>query len=64
MAKTIEDLLTLKEATKILRVHPGTLRRLDNLGHLRAVRVGTRRGVGDRRYRLEDIDAYIKRQKK
>lgn len=64
MAKTIEELLTLEEAAKILRVKPATLRRWDNEGHFKAVRIGTRRGVGDRRYRLEDIDAYIKRQKK
>lgn len=64
MAKEIEELLTLKEAADILRVKPATLRRWDLEGHLKAVRIGTRKGVGDRRYRPEDIEAYIKRQKK
>ena len=64
MIKKIEELLTLEEAAKILRVQPTTMRRWDQEGHLKAVRIGTRRGVGDRRYRPEDIEAYIKRQKK
>lgn len=64
MTITIEELLTLEEAAKILRVKPATMRRWDQEGHLKAVRIGTRRGVGDRRYRPEDIEAYIKKQKK
>lgn len=64
MTKKIEELLTLKQAADILKVHPGTLRRWDQEGRLKAVRIGYRKGVGDRRYRPEDIEAYIKRQKK
>ena len=58
----ITELLTLEEAGKILKVHPGTLRRWDTEGLLKAVRVGSRRGIGDRRYRKEDIENYIKQE--
>lgn len=60
----ISELLTLEEAGKILKVHPGTLRRWDNEGLLKAVRIGSRRGIGDRRYRKEDIENYIKQKDK
>ncbi|MFH1792728.1 MAG: helix-turn-helix domain-containing protein [Patescibacteria group bacterium] len=60
----ITELLTLEEAGKILKVHPGTLRRWDTEGLLKAVRIGSRRGIGDRRYRKEDIESYIKQKKK
>lgn len=46
------ELLTLKEACEILKVHPNTLRQWDGKGILKAVRFGQRR---DRRYRKEDI---------
>ena len=59
---TTIELLTLEEAGKILKVHPGTLRRWDTEGILKAVRIGTRRGIGDRRYRKEDIENYIKKE--
>ena len=48
----IPELLTLKEACEILKVHPNTLRQWDGKGILKAVRFGQRR---DRRYRQEDI---------
>lgn len=48
----IPELLTLKEACEILKVHPNTLRQWDEKGILKAVRFGARR---DRRYRKEDI---------
>ena len=61
---TIIELLTLEEASKMLKVHPGTLRRWDTEGLLKAVRIGSRRGIGDRRYRKEDIENYLKNKKK
>lgn len=64
MNQTIEELLTIEQAAKILKVNAQTLRRWDRQGILKAVRVGTRRGVGDRRYRKQDIEAYISRQHK
>lgn len=60
----ISELLTLEEAGKILKVHPGTLRRWDKEGLLKAVRIGSRRGIGDRRYRKEDIENYLKKKNK
>jgi len=59
---TTIELLTLEEAGKMLKVHPGTLRRWDTEGLLKAVRIGSRRGIGDRRYRKEDIENYIKQE--
>ena len=50
----IPELLTLKEACEILKVHPNTLRQWDEKGILKAVRFGQRL---DRRYRKEDIEA-------
>lgn len=58
-------LLKIKEAARLLGVHPATLRRWDKEGKLKAVRIGSRthpknRGaVGDRRYRIEDIQKFI-----
>jgi excisionase family DNA binding protein len=57
MKKDIGELLTLREACEILKVHPNTLRKWDNKGILKAVRFGER---GDRRYRQEDILKIIK----
>jgi len=50
----LSELLTLSEASQILKVHPNTLREWDKKGILKAVRFGARR---DRRYRREDIEA-------
>jgi len=48
----ISELLTLKEASALLKVHPNTLRQWDTSGYLPAVRIGEKR---IRRYRKEDI---------
>lgn len=48
----IPELLTLKEASDILKCHPNTLRQWDKKGILIAVRFGERK---DRRYRKRDI---------
>lgn len=53
------QLLTLQEACAILNVHPNTLRKWDKEGKLKAVRFGSR---GDRRYKKEDILAFIEKQ--
>ena len=42
----LPELLTIRQVAKILNVHPTTLRRWDKIGKLKAIRVGTRRGVG------------------
>jgi excisionase family DNA binding protein len=56
----ITELLTLRETAKKLKVSEQTLRRWDTTGHFKAVRVGTRRKVGDRRYRSQDLEAYLR----
>ncbi len=58
----VSELLTLEEAAKKLTVSEQTLRRWDNSGHFKAVRIGTRRGIGDRRYRVQDVEDYIKQR--
>ncbi len=50
------QLLTLKEACELLKVHPNTLRQWDAKGILKAVRFGQRK---DRRYKKEDIEKLI-----
>lgn len=54
----LPELLTLKEASEILKCHPNTLRQWDRKGILKAVRFGERQ---DRRYRKEDILKLIKK---
>jgi len=53
----MEELLTIKEAAKALKVHPNTLRDWDKKGILKAVRIGIKRAL---RYRKEDIESFIK----
>lgn len=53
-------LLKIKEVADMLGVHTATLRRWDTEGRLKAVRIGSRRGVGDRRYRLEDVQKLMR----
>ena len=60
----LPELLTIEQVAKILNVHQVTLRRWDKSGKLPALRVGTRCGVGERRYRREDIMKLISRPKK
>lgn len=52
-----EGLLTLREAAEVLGVQPVTLRKWDNEGKLKAIRIGSR---GDRRYRREDVTSMEK----
>ena len=53
-------LLRIKEAAELLGVNPETLRRWDNEGRLKAVRMGKRK---DRRYELETVQQFIKNNK-
>jgi excisionase family DNA binding protein len=54
--KEVPQLLTLKEACALLKVHPNTLRQWDAKGILPAIRIGTKRV---RRYRKEDIIKFL-----
>ena len=55
----MEELLTLQETAKILKVHPNTLRHWDNKGILKAIRIGIKKV---RRYRKEDIEIFINKK--
>ena len=57
----MEELLTLREAAQVLKVHPNTLRLWDKKGMLIAVRIGTKRV---RRYKKEDIEKFINKKSK
>lgn len=57
----MEELLTLKEASRILKVHPNTLRLWDKKRLLVAVRIGVKRA---RRYRKDDLEKFIKKNNK
>ena len=46
------ELITLREAADILKVHPNTLRLWDKKGILVAIRIGEK---GIRKYKKEDI---------
>lgn len=52
----MEELLTLREAAQILKVHPNTLRLWDKKGILVAIRIGEKRA---RRYKKEDLEKFI-----
>jgi len=52
----MEELLTLKEAAQILKVHANTLRLWDKSGVLKAIRIGVKKV---RRYKKEDIEKFI-----
>ena len=60
MEQQVAELITLSEASQILKVHPNTLRKWDRKGILKAVRFGER---GDRRYNKEDINKLILQKK-
>ena len=53
-------LLRIRETAEMLSVNPETLRRWDRTGKLKAVIVSVR---GDRRYKKEDIENFIKKLK-
>lgn len=53
-----KSIITIKEASVLLSVHPNTLRKWDNIGLLKAVRIGTRK---DRRFFKDDVLRLIKK---
>ena len=61
ISQKIPKLITLKEASFMLRCHENTLRAWDKKSILKAVRIGVR---GDRKYREEDIINFIGKNQK
>lgn len=60
MAKKVK-LLRISEVAEILGVNPETLRRWDNSGLLKAIRLGARR---DRRYEKDEVLRIIEKSRK
>ncbi|MBL8030724.1 MAG: helix-turn-helix domain-containing protein [Candidatus Doudnabacteria bacterium] len=52
----IPELLTLKEACELLRVHANTLRNWEKEGKLQTIRIGTRR---DRRFTKASLEQFF-----
>lgn len=50
--KSLPDVLTMRQVSELLNVHPNTLRQWDAKGVLPAIRIGVR---GDRRYKKQDV---------
>jgi excisionase family DNA binding protein len=50
------NLLTVKQVSDLLNIHPNTLRRWSAEGRIPMVRVSNR---GDRRFRKEDVQRYL-----
>ena len=51
------SLLKVDDVARVLRVHPGTVRRWTKKGILKACIINSR---GDRRFKQEDVDSFIK----
>ena len=51
-----EQLLSINEVARLFDVHVETLRRWDNEGKLKAVRIGK---LGHRKYKKSDIDKLL-----
>ncbi len=56
----MEELQTISDVAKWLNVHPNTVRRLVRAGALQGIRITAR---GDLRFRAEDVQAYIAKQR-
>ncbi len=52
----ISEYLTLSEVSKLLKVHPNTLRNWDKNGTLKPIRIGERK---IRRYKKEDVIKFL-----
>ena len=51
-----QEMLTVSEVARLLKVHPNSVRRWANEGLLTVYRVGRR---GDRRFRVDDINQFL-----
>ena len=60
MDNNTQEYLTLAEASKLLKVHPNTLRIWDKKGILKAIRLGERKLY---RYKKSDVLALLSEQK-
>ena len=51
-----QEMLTVSEVARLLKVHPNSVRRWANQGLLKVYRIGRR---GDRRFRVDDINQFL-----
>ncbi len=56
IGKQMDDVLTLREVSRLLQVHPNTLRRWADKGMIKSFCVAPR---GDRRFTPQDIDQFL-----
>jgi len=61
LGQNISELLTIRQVTQILNVHPNTLRNWEKEGLIDVVRIGKR---GDRRYRKEVVEKMMEGEMK
>ena len=54
--KKMESMLTTTEVSRLLNVHPNTLRRWSNKGIIKTYRIGSR---ADRRFWKDDIERFL-----
>jgi excisionase family DNA binding protein len=54
----MDNMLTMGEVSRLLRVHPNTLRRWCDQGRIRAYRITPR---GDRRFKRRDIARFLEK---
>lgn len=54
----LSEYLTLSEVSKLLKVHPNTLRNWDKNGTLKPIRIGERKL---RRYKKEEVIKFLER---
>ncbi|MBA7590524.1 hypothetical protein ES708_32648 [subsurface metagenome] len=54
--RKIESMFTTAEVSRLLNVHPNTLRRWSNKGIIKTYRIGSR---ADRRFWKDDIDRFL-----
>jgi excisionase family DNA binding protein len=59
MSEEISEYLTLMQVSKLLKVHPNTLRNWDKSGELKALRIGARK---IRRYKKSDVLKFIEKE--
>lgn len=60
VAHELSPLLTASEVAELLHLHVNTVKRLGDRGELRFYRVSRR---GDRRFRLDDVVAFLGRSR-
>ena len=56
ISNEMEPMLTVKEVSRMIHVHPNTIRRWSNQGIMKVVRINSR---GDRRFRRSDIAFFL-----